>query len=74
MENIENLIKDTFGSEVTCNLWNASRLYINLDVKTSFSYDLTQGLKISSKELLAPHVFKKAKSIVPQLKTLLEHI
>lgn len=73
MEQIENLIKTSFGEDATCNLWNNARLYVNLG-KTSFSFDLTQGMKISSKTMLEAKTFKKAKAITPELKALLEDL
>lgn len=72
MDRIKQLLEDTFGADVTYNIWNDARLYVNLKNNTSFSYDLTQNFKISSKEMLSAKVFKQAKAIIPQLKTHLE--
>ena len=74
METTLQLISDTFRSagyqDVQVNLWNESRIYVNLTSRHSFSYDLTQDFKISSKVKLSAKDFAIARCLITQLRSM----
>lgn len=75
METALQLISDTFRlagyQGVQTNLWNESRIYVNLTSKHSFSYDLTQDFKISSKVKLSAKDFAVARCLIAQIRSLI---
>lgn len=60
--------KDIGYTNAKMNVWNNVRLYVNLNPERSFSYDMTQGFKISSRIKLTPEEFRTARNLIPLLK------
>lgn len=68
LDTIKQKFEDLGYTDVKVNVWRGVRIYVNLDTKHTFSYDINQGFKVSSLVLLPKAEFELAKSLIPDLK------
>lgn len=65
---IRDYFKDLGHTKVTVNNWQGKRIYVNLPKGITFSYDLRNDYKISSKEWLGKELYKDAIKAVYRVK------
>lgn len=66
--------KDIGYINTKINVWKGVRLYVNLNDKRSFSYDMTQDFKISSHIKLTREEFETARDLIPLLRQYREQL